>query len=118
MDFLRGTLSSPPAFDGNNFQYQKQCMAAAFLQDLGDDELQMIDAWYTPPTKSQGIGDVGITVSKPVAEWSEKQNSQFNSLGKNAIFMAVGEQVQKNLYMQNIQRSVMKKSNSQKFKCL
>ncbi|KAM7507347.1 hypothetical protein LguiA_017800 [Lonicera macranthoides] len=92
MEFSKGTLNSPPAFDGNNFQYWKVRMSA-FLQALGDEVWFMVEAGYTPPTKTVGTGTDAKIEPKPLAEWTavEKSSSQSNSKGRNAIFMAVGE---------------------------
>ena len=53
MEFSKRTLNCPPAFDGNNFQYWKVRMAA-FLQALGYEVWFMVEAGYTPPTKTTG----------------------------------------------------------------
>ncbi|KAM7466661.1 hypothetical protein LguiB_014223 [Lonicera macranthoides] len=92
MDFNKGSLTTPPPFDGNNFSYWKVRMTA-FLQALGDEVWYMVEEGYTPPVKSVTQGEVTSVVSKPMSEWTtnEKSRSQFNSKGKNAIFMAVGE---------------------------
>ena len=39
MDFNKSSLTTPPPFDGNNFQYWKVRMTG-FLQALGDE------VWY------------------------------------------------------------------------
>ena len=53
----------------------------------------MIEEGYTPPTKTVTEGENVSIMPKQMSEWSTAENSrsQFNSKGKNAIFMAVGE---------------------------
>ena len=66
MDFHKGTLSTPPPFDGNNFQYWKVLMIA-FLQALGDEVWYMVETGYIPPTKTVTVNEVASTVPKPIS---------------------------------------------------
>lgn len=83
------SLTAPPHFDGENYAYWKVCMRA-FLKSLDERVWYAIEkGWKKPETETE------------TEAWSREElsNSNFNSKGLNAIFMAVPQEEFKRISM-------------------